>query len=425
MSAALAILLGLLSLCPAIVAVDGPVIPCLIPLLLAAGLILVAFKLPPGEAQHMAAVFSRPVLIAAAVPAVLMIMQMLPLPFLANPVWTSVSAGFPHGVAGSISIDIGATAIALARYLSAVGAILLAAAVAINRDRAESVLIGTAAATVLISLAALFDELFDFSFVAMREEALDCACLGVTLSAACALLVLERYETRRSKSGQTQKKFLLAALACLAAFLICAGAVAATRSGSLIFAAASGFLTFCAAVTIRRWALGRVGAAAIGVTAAVIAAAVATVAASGTDPRYAFVKIDPAAVELTQRLLSDAPFFGDGAGSSGALLPIYQASNSGSSAVGAVTAAAEISIEMGKAALWISVVAASFAVFVLLHGASRRGRDWFYAAAAGACLVTLMNLAFVNAGLAGAAIALLSATIFGAGLIQSSGRVAS
>ncbi|MDQ6701874.1 MAG: hypothetical protein M3Z96_01600 [Pseudomonadota bacterium] len=425
MSVALAILLGLLSLCPAIVTVDGPVIPCLIPLLLAAGLILVSVKLPPGEAQHMPTVVSRPFLIVAAFPAVLMIMQILPLPFLANPVWTSVSSGFPHGVVGSVSVDIGATAIALARYLSAIGAILLAAAVAINRERAEVVLIGTAAATVLISFAALFHDLFGFSFLAMREEAVDCACLGVTLSAACALLVLERHETRRYNPGQTQKKLLLASLACLAAFLICAGAVAATRSGSLTFAAASGFLTFCAVVTIRRWALGRLGAAAIGVTAAVIGAALVTVAASDPDLRFAFVKKDTAAVELTQRLLSDAPFFGDGAGSFGALLPIYQPSNSGSSDAGAVTVAAKLSIEMGKATLWISVVAASFAVFVLLNGALRRGRDSFYAAAAGACLVTLMNLAFVNVGLAGAAIALLSATIFGLGLIQSRRRVAS
>ena len=67
--------------------------------------------------------------------------------------------GFPHGVAGSVSVDIGATAIALARYLSAVGVILLAAAVAINRERGESVLIGTAAATVLISFFALFHDL--------------------------------------------------------------------------------------------------------------------------------------------------------------------------------------------------------------------------------------------------------------------------
>ena len=68
--------------------------------------------------------------------------------------------------------------------------------------------------------------------------------------------------------------------------------------------------------------------------------------------------------------------------------------NSGSSAAGAVRAAAKLSIEMGKATLWISVVAAAFAVFVLLHGASRRGRDWFYAAAAGCCLVTPMKPCF-------------------------------
>ncbi len=142
----------------------------------------------------MAAVVSRPIVIAAAFPAVFMIFQLLPLPFLANPVWASLSAGFPHGITGSVSIDIGATVIALVRYLSALGAIVLAAAVAINRDRAESVLIGTAAAAALISFFALFDELFAFGFLTMREEALDCACLGVTLSAACALLVLERHE---------------------------------------------------------------------------------------------------------------------------------------------------------------------------------------------------------------------------------------
>jgi hypothetical protein len=314
---------------------------------------------------------------------------------------------------------------ALTGLVPVVGSILLSAAVAINRERAETVLLGTAAATVLISFAALIHDLFDFNFLAMREEALDCACLGVTLSAACAILVLERRDKRRYNSGQSQEKLLLASLACLTAFLICAGAIAAARSGSLTFAAASGFLTFCAAFAIRRWALGRVGAAAIGVTAAVIAAALATVAASDPDLRFAFVKKDTAAVELTQRLLSEAPFFGDGAGTFGALLPIYQLSNSGSRAAEAVTAAAKLSIEMGKGTLWVSVATAAFAVFVLLRGASRRRRDWCYSAAAGACLVTLMNLAFINVGLSGAAITLLSATIFGVGLSQSRGRVAS
>ena len=93
--------------------------------------------------------------------------------------------------------------------------------------------------------------------------------------------------------------------------------------------------------------------------------------------------------------------------------------NSGSSAAGAVRAAAKLSIEMGKATLWISVVATSFAVFLHLHGASRRGRDLFDAAA-GACLVTPMKSISASR-----ALALLSAPIFGVGLIQSRGRVAS
>jgi hypothetical protein len=425
MSAALVILLGLLGLCPAIVTVDGPILPYLIPFLLAAGLILVSVKLPPGEARHLSNVVSRPFVFAAAFPALLMIFQILPLPFLANPVWTSVSPGFRHGITGSISVDVGATAIALVRYLSAAGMVLLAAAVAINRERAESVLFGATAAAVFISFASLLHELFDFNIITMREEALDCACLGVNLTAACALLVFERHETRRTNTGQTRRKFFLSSVACLAAFIVCASAVAVTRSGSLIFAAGSGFLALAAVAAIRRWALGRLGAAAIGGTAAVIAIALVTVAASDQDPRFAFVKKEPATVELTQRILSDAPFFGEGAGSFSALLPIYQSSNSDPRDAGAVTAAAKLSIEMGKVTLWIAVLATSFAVFMLLRGASRRGRDSFYAAAAGACLVTLMNLAFVNVGLAGTAIVLLSATIFGLGLSQLKGRAAS
>lgn len=425
MTLALALLLALLSLCPAIVMVDGPIIPGLIPLLLAAGLFAVSAKLPPGEAKHLAAVVPRPLIVVGSLPAVAMLIQMMPLPFLANPVWTSVGAGFPHGITGSITVDTGATALALVEYLSAAGMALLAASVAINRERAELVLIGATGAAALISLAVLLHELFGSSLLAMRDEAFDCACLGVTLAAACGILVIERYETRQSKPGQTPRKFLFSLAACLTAFAICAGAVGAAKSGSLAFAAACGLLIFCAMFVIRRFALGRVGAAAIGVTAAIIAAALVTVVASDPDPRFAFVKKDPASIELTQRILGDAPFLGDGAGSYRALLPIYQATGSEPASSDAVTAAAKLSIEMGRTTLWLAILAAAYAVFVLVRGASRRGRDSFYAAAAGACLVTLMNLAFVNAGPAGPALSLFAAAIVGLGLAQSKSRVAS
>jgi hypothetical protein len=422
MSFALYIVLGLLGLCPAVITLDGAVISSFIPLLVSAGLIVVAIKLPQSEAQHLATVFSRPFVVIAAVPALLMLVQMLPLQFLANPVWTSVSAGFPRGITGSISVDIGATAIALSRYLSVVGAVALSAAVSTDRSRAEVVLAGGLTSIALVSLAFLSQDM-PARFSVNREEALDCACLGVTLASACGILVFERYERRRYKPNQNPKNFMFRALLCVIAFLIYAGAIAVTRSGPVAFAAVSGFLTFWASVVIRRFSLGRFGAAAIGLTAVTIAAALVTVAATDSDPRFAFVKKGTAVAEITRRILADAPFFGDGAGAFSALAPIYRSSGAGPEELGAVAAAAQLSIEMGRGTLWIAIMMASFVVYVLLRGAAHRGRDSFYAAGAGACIVTLMILAFVSIGLAGQGLILLSAIILGLGLTQSKSRV--
>ena len=380
---------------------------------------------PQGEAQHLAEVISRPLVLFAAFPAVLMILQMLPLPFLANPVWTSVSPGFRHGITGSISVDVGATAIALVRYLSAVGDGVAGGG---GRGQSRAGQIGFdwrnrgGHFNFLCNASCMIFFVGSTSSPCARKRSI-CACLGVTLSLSCGLLVLERHETRRSINGQTRRKFLVALVASLIGFVICASAVAMAKSGSLTFAAGAGVLTFVSVTAIRRWALGRLGAAAIGITAIVIAASLVTVAASDPDPRFAFVKKDAASVELSQRILNDAPFFGDGAGSFSALLPIYQSSETGSRDAEAVTAAAKLSIEMGRAMLWVAVLAASFAVF---HAPARSVPTWpqlILRGGAGACLVTLMILAFVNVALSGLGIVLLFAAIFGLGLTQSKSRI--
>jgi hypothetical protein len=431
---AFAVLLGLVSLCPAILTVEGAVLPCLIPLLVAIGLVAASLRLPTGEAQRLANLI-RPFIIPAAIPALWMLLQMLPLPLwriqpwslisgLAHPVWASVAAGFPGGDGGSITVDIGATAIALAHYLSFVGVIILATAVAINRDRAESVLVSVTAATVLIALVVAYADLFGVGPFAARDEALNCACLGVILSAACASLVFERREARRTKPERRGSRPSLALLTCLAAFLICAGAVVAARSGSLLFAASCGLALFGAVVLVRRLDLGRWGAAAIAVTAIVIASALVTGAAgNSSDPRLAFVKKNAASIELTQRILADAPFLGDGAGTFDAMLPIYQSADPAAADSKAVTAAAKLSIEMGRPILWLAVIAAAITTLVLLRGAAKRGRDSFYPTAGAACLVTLTVLAFVNVGVFGAALPSLAGVILGLGLAQSKGRV--
>jgi hypothetical protein len=345
---------------------------------------------------------------------------------LANPIWASLAPGFRNGVHGAISIDIGATAIALVRYLSIVGVVLLTATLTINRDRAESVLVSLTAATVLIALAVACSDLFGVNLVTDREEARDCACLGLILSAACGYLVFERNETRRSKSGRREPDFVLALGASLAAFLVCAIAIALARSGSLIFAASCGFGAFAAVILVRRLDLGRWGAAAIGLTASVIAIALVSGAAgSSSDPRLAFVKRDAASIELTQRILFDAPFLGTGGGTFAALAPIYQPSDAGSRAIPAATSAAEVSIELGRPILWGAGLAAALAAISLTRASANRGRDSFYSAAGAATLIVLLVLAFVNPGLLGPAIPLLAGSVLGLALAQSQGRAAS
>lgn len=283
MFVALGFLLGLIALASVTLFADGGFLPLLLPFLAAGGLFAIALKMPPFEAQRFGALV-RPLVIGAAIPALLMLLQMAPAPSgLAHPVWASVRGGFSTPVAGSISVDIGATALALLRYLTLIGAMLLATAATINRDRAEAVLIALTAATTAISLTQLAAEIMGGPHTPLREEAFDCACLGVILSAACACFVFERHETRRAKLGLRDAKFVYPMAASLAAVLICAAAVGAARSGSLIFAACCGLGMFCAVFLVRRLNLGRWGAAAIGVTASVIVIALVT-GAAGTNP---------------------------------------------------------------------------------------------------------------------------------------------
>jgi Co/Zn/Cd efflux system component len=426
MFVALGFLLGLVALASLTLVSDSGALPLLLPFLAAGGIFAIALKLPPFEAQRFGALV-RPLVIGAAIPALLMLLQMAPVPAgLAHPVWASVGAGFSIPVGGSISVDIGATALALLQYLTLVGAMLLAAAVTINRDRAEILLVALTAATVAISLAQLAIESFGAPRPAASEEALDCACLGVTLATACALLVFERHETRRAKLGLRDAKFIYPMLASLAALIICAAAIGAARSGSLIFAACCGLGMFCAVFLVRRLNLGRWGAGAIGLTASVIVIALVSGAAgTNSDPRLAFVRKEPMTLELTQRILADAPLLGVGGGAFSSILPIYEFGDVGTQERGAVTAAAKLSIEMGRAALWAAVIAAAIAVAALLRASAQRGRDSFYAAAAASCLISLIVLAFVNVSLFGATLPVLAVVILGLGIAQSQGRVAS
>ena len=97
---------------------------------------MTARTMRPGETEFLVSII-RTLIMVAAVPALWVLLQVLPLGVLAHPIWSSAGQALGHPVRGAISVDPGASVIALGQYLSMCVVVFLTAAVAIDRRRAE------------------------------------------------------------------------------------------------------------------------------------------------------------------------------------------------------------------------------------------------------------------------------------------------
>jgi hypothetical protein len=201
--------------------------------------------------------------------------------------------------------------------------------------------------------------------------------------------------------------------------------VCATRE--ILIATAYGIFALIWISLVRRFALGAVGGAAIAAPA--LGAAIFLLAyhpvERGTSVPLAFTGAsDPSLIALNERVLYDAPFVGTGAGTFAALAPIYRQVDDPPPGSTAATAAAAFAIELGKPMFWLITVAAAGSIFILLRTSLQRGRDSFYPAMGGSCLITLLLLSFNNAGQFGTASGLIAGAVIGLAIAQSKGRTA-
>jgi hypothetical protein len=427
MPAALLVLVLLIGATPAVVAFDGPLAQGLVTAGAAAGVGAVAWGVRPGEGGYLVTLV-RPMAAIAAVPALWMAIQTLPLgtSSLAHPIWQSAAAALGRPVNGSISIDPGLTLVALVRYLGAAALVLLATAVAVDRQRAERTLFALVTAAGITAGATLIHDIAELAFLdgAAHAAATGCAALGAILAAAALVRTFERHETRRAHPGESLAAFAPAFVACFVAFAACAATVAWSANSQTIFAAAYGLVAFVAVIAIRRLGLGPWGSAAIGAAAIIIAVAViaSRPAPHGSDVTLTFADKAPARIAAAQSMLADATWAGSGAGSFAALLPIYRDLDDTLSLASAPTAAAAIAIELGRPMLWAIVLGTIAAIIWLLRGALARGRDSFYPAAGAASLVTLLLLAFADAAVLTTAVTTVAAGVVGLAAAQSKSR---
>jgi hypothetical protein len=428
-STAFSPLIVIIAVTPASLIYNGTAIYGLLLALVAVGVAMTASRIPTGESAHLQRVILTPAILTA-IPAAWMLVQMLPLPIhaLINPIWDSAATALGLPMVGAISIDVGATALAFSRYTLAFGILLLAALTATDRRQAKWLLYALTAATTTISLMFLCSKFFNFAFLnalqdpTARADALDAAAFGLILSISTGNRIYERQEMRRSEASRVnlRRGFALSA----ASFILCLTALFLGRSWMATFAGFFGVSEVVAIALIRRLTLERWGLMAL--AAVTIAGFIGIVATSSgvqeSDLTIAFASQDQGATVVAQRIVSDAPLPGTGAGTYPALVPIYRTPNESESRV--PTAAAAISIELGRPMLWYTFVGLAIGILLLLRGALRRGRDSFYPATGTGCLIASLLLMLGNAGLLGAASASLAAATVGLAVGQSKSRQA-
>ena len=425
MFAPFVLLISLIAATPVTIFVDVALVDGLVIAVVAMAVALVGLTMRPGEFSYLLTIL-RLTAIFAAVPAICIVLQLLPVKFigLSHPIWDSAAEALGHPVRGSISVDTGATLLALCRYVSVVAIIFLATAVAIDRQQAGWLLTALTIVTTIIAVIVIGHELGAFSLNKnLGTDARDSIALGTVLSTATAIRTFERHETRRRRAEISTAGFTFFLLASLFSFATCWIAISFNATGPLIFAITCGLATLIIVVSIRRLGLGSWGCSAIIATAmvAVISIVVVHLPTRTTDLTLAFVTHGPL-VSITGHILADGTWIGTGAGTFAALLPIYRDVDDLTAGSAAPSTAAAIAVEMGRPFLWTAVAVASAAAMFLLRGSLRRGRDSFYPAAGASCIVVLAVLSFINAGLFGATTAIIAPAILGLALAQSRGR---
>jgi hypothetical protein len=421
---------------PAMLLFDGPIIHGLVMVAAAISVAIVALRVRPGEAQFLL-LLVRPIALVAAFPALWMLLQVLPLNAagLANPIWKSAAAALGQSLAGSISIDPGASLISLAQYLSLVAIVLVATTVTIDRQRAERVLYLLTTTASLIALFVLLIRLGGFTFLnngdgeSAIDAGADIACLGVILAAATASHIFETFERSKERkpdqvgSVWSLPVFVASVFAGAVSFL----AVAVVATSGAYFAVICGLGTLAIVVVIRRFRFGAWGKLTIASLALliVVAAVVLHPGARKTDLVLAFAnRASAPMIAFTQRVLTETNWAGTGAGTYAVVLPIYGDVSELTAGPMAPTAAAMIAIEMGRPFFWTILAAVIALVITFLNRALKRGRDSFYSIAGASCIVTISLLSFGNVSVLSTPVLVIASVIIGIALAQSKSRSA-
>ena len=370
-------------------------------------------QLHRGEAAHLRQTL-RPLAICLP-PLGWLVLQLLPLPFGANPVWESAAAALPGGAWGHITIDVSATWFSL---LSVLLAALIATAVAAqttDRVRAENALLGlTAAAFVLPAISVALSLETEVSSVA-KISALECLSIGALLVMACVILAYERFETRQAGDTRARSRIRAIAVAGGVVILCCLATAELVGGAAALLACLASLLTFASLVAARRFGWG-------------MWFVFATLALVGLG--FVFVTLQASGVsgsqvaglgDMGQQLRRNAPWLGSGGGTATILSALYETlSDPAPYVVANITE--KLLIELGGPACVALLVLLGWLEIVLVRDALRRGRDSVYPMLGASLVPGVLIMSSTSLGLFGSKAVALAAGMMGLALSQRQSR---
>jgi hypothetical protein len=411
----------LLALLPTLMMAGGTVALGVVLIIVAIATIMMAVTLHGDDFTRFSRLLRPTAVVALLFPGVWMLLQVLPMPArsLANPIWLSASAALDRPLTGTVSLDVGATLLALARYCACLAAAFVAAAVALDKPRAESIL------SLLTAIAALIAAVligFDLGYLHLpgfeRADAINIAVIGFVLSCATIIRAYEQFTTSTARRRNSPVAIKVAASASVVTLVICLGAILISADAVLLFAALFGTGVLISAWAIRRWRLSLWGQIGIGAFAAVVVIGFFAMAPTRNGVDLTLALSTQGRLASVERMLSDTKWSGSGAGSFEALSAIYGDTDEQDSPE-IPTAAAVIAVEMGQPFLWAAVVAFLLAAATLFRRALLRGRDYVYPSAGAGCIAALLIVLFASDGILGLTASLTTGVLCGLTFAQS------
>jgi hypothetical protein len=364
--------------------------------------------------------------IVAVVPAVWIVIQLLPTPLGAHSIWTNANEAMGQHSWGHISVDLGRTILALTFYLTNVALILVCIFVARDRRRAELILFALTAITAIAVVGLLIGKWGIISGATVSDETLSgLSALGILLSLASAVRTIERHEGESSKGTKQRENIRIALIAIGAGLIIDVIGLGIAAPLNVILVVLFGIIYFGSVQVIRRADLGNWAALMLVGTMVIAAAMIVVWRYDFTREISAWFQFASAssadAISITQRMLSDSRWTGTGAGTFAAMLPIYQ--DLGHSIAQPPSTISGFAVELGLPMTLFVIALAAWLTVILYRASLSRGRDSFYAAAAAAGVVIILGEAFCDSSLLNASVAVLGDALIGLGLAQRiSGR---